>query len=75
VSDSAIPKTIACQASLSVGFPKQKYWSRLPFPPPGNPPYPGIEPASPTPPALADRFFTTTLPKKPYLSLWAQVIF
>ena len=30
------PWTVACQASLSMGFPRQEYWSGLPFPPPGN---------------------------------------
>ena len=30
------PKTIACQTSLSTGFSKQKYWSGLPCPPPGE---------------------------------------
>ena len=35
------------QAPLSRGFPRQKYWSGLPFPPPGDLPDPGIEPASP----------------------------
>ena len=50
----ASPWTIACQAPLSMEFPRQEYWSRLPFPPPGDLPNPGIEPASP---ALADRFF------------------
>ena len=35
------------QAPLSVGFPRQKYWSGLPFPSPGDIPYPGIEPGSP----------------------------
>ena len=39
-----------------MGFPRQKYWSRLPFPSPGDLPDPGIEPASP---ALAGGFFTT----------------
>ena len=29
-----------------MGFPKQEYWSRLPFPTPGDLPDPGIEPAS-----------------------------
>ena len=29
------PWTIARQAPLSIGFPRQKYWSGLPFPPPG----------------------------------------
>ena len=28
--------TIVCQASLSMGFSRQKYWSGLPFPPPGD---------------------------------------
>ena len=28
------PWTIACQAPLSIGFPRQEYWSGLPCPPP-----------------------------------------
>ena len=39
---------------------RQKYWSGLPFPPPGNLPDPEIEPASFTSPALAGGFFTTS---------------
>ena len=39
--------TIACQAPLSMGFPRQEYWSGLPFPSPGNLPDPRIEPTSP----------------------------
>ena len=35
------------QASLSMGFPRQKYWSGLPFPSPGHFPDPGIRPRSP----------------------------
>ena len=35
------------QASLSMEFPRQEYWSGLAFPPPGNLPYPGIELRSP----------------------------
>ena len=38
---------IACQASLSMGFPRQEYWSGLLFPTPGDLPDPGIEPLSP----------------------------
>ena len=53
-------KTAARQAPLSVGFPRQEYWSGLPFPPPGDLPDQGIEPASLTSPALAGRFFTTS---------------
>ena len=41
------PGTIACQAPLSMGFPRQEYWSGLPFPSPGDLPYPGIELTSP----------------------------
>ena len=48
VSDSVVtPWTVACQPLLSMGFPRQEYWSELPFPSPGDPPGPGIEPASP----------------------------
>ena len=47
-----IPWTVARQAPLSMGFPRQEHWSGLPFPPPGDLPDPGIEPASPTSPAL-----------------------
>ena len=41
------PWTIACQASLSMRFSKQEYWSGLPFPPPGDLPNLEIEPRSP----------------------------
>ena len=46
------PWTVAHQASLSVGFSRQEYWSGLPCPPPGDLPDPGIEPASPAASAL-----------------------
>ena len=62
VSDSFGICTVACQAPLSMGFPKQEYWSRLPFPSPGALPNPEIEPTSP---ALADGFFTTEPPGMP----------
>ena len=54
------PRTVACQASLSIGFSRQEYWSRLPFPTPEDLPDPGIKPASLESPALAGRFFTTS---------------
>ena len=41
------PWTVAHQASLSMGFPRQEYWNELPFPPPGNLLGPGIKPTSP----------------------------
>ena len=56
------PWTAACQAPLSMGFPRQEYWSGLPFPSPGDLPYPGIEPLSP---ALAGEIFTTEPPGQP----------
>ena len=43
----ATPWTVACQASLSMGFSRQEYWSGLLFPPPGDLPDPGIKPTSP----------------------------
>ena len=54
-----IPWTIVCQTPLSMGFSRQEYWSRLPFPPPGDLINPGIKPMSLVSPALADGFFTT----------------
>ena len=39
--------TVARQAPLSMGSPRQEYWSELPFPPPGDLPDPGIKPRSP----------------------------
>ena len=47
VSDSAAPWTVARQAALSMGFSKQKYWSGLPCPPPGDLPNPGVKARSP----------------------------
>ena len=52
------PWTVAHQSPLSMGFSRQEYWSRLPFPSPGDLLNPGIEPVSPISAALADRFFT-----------------
>ena len=52
--------TIAPQALLSMGFPRQEYWSGLPSLPPGDLPDPGMEPTSLTSPALAGGFFTTS---------------
>ena len=46
MSDSDSPRTVAHQAPLSMGFFRQEYWSGLPFPPPGDLPDPGTEPAS-----------------------------
>ena len=67
MSDSfAAPWTVAHQAPLSMGFSRQEHWSGLPFPPPGDPPDPGIEPVSP---ALAGGFFTAEPPGKPLICI------
>ena len=41
------PWTVAYQASPSMGFPGQEYWSGMPVPSPGDLPHPGIETGSP----------------------------
>ena len=50
----ATPWTVAHQAPLCMGFPRQEYWTGLPFPSLGDLSDPGIESVSP---ALAGRFF------------------
>ena len=47
-----IPWTETQQTPLSMQFPRQEYWSGLPFPPPRDLPDPGIEPTSPVSPTL-----------------------
>ena len=47
MSDSATLWNEACQAPQSMGFPRQKYWSGLSIPSPGDLPDPRIEPMSP----------------------------
>ena len=37
----ATPQRIACQDPWSMGFPRQECWHGLPFPPPGEPSWPG----------------------------------
>ena len=44
MSNSTTPWTVVCQAPLCMGFPRQEYWSGLPFLSPGDIPDPGIEP-------------------------------
>ena len=61
----ATPWTVALQASLSMGFSRQEYWSGLPFPSPGDLPNPEIETVSIASPTLEGRFFTTVPPGKP----------
>ena len=61
----ATPWTVTRQAPLSMGFPRQEYWSGLPFPPPSDLPDPGIKYLSLASPALAGCFFTTAPLGKP----------
>ena len=56
----ATPWTVAHQAPLSLGFSRQEYWSRLPFPPPGDLCNPGIKPVSLASTALVGGSFTTS---------------
>ena len=56
------PWTVACEASLSMGFSRQEYWSGLPRPPPGDLPKPEIEPVSLTSPALAAAYCRSVSP-------------
>ena len=51
------PWTIAFQVPLSMGFPRQGYWSGLSFPSPGDLPGSGSESASPVSPAMAGRLY------------------
>ena len=60
-----IPWTVAYQASLSMGFSRQEYWSGVPFPSPGDLPNSGIEPRSPA--LKAD-----TLPSEPPGNPWGR---
>ena len=59
--------TIAHQAPLSMGFPRQESWSGLPFPSPEDLPDPGTEPTSL---ALTGEFFTTSEPPVKPMTLY-----
>ena len=66
------PWTIAHQARLSMGFPKQEHWSRLSFPSPGDLPDPGIKPGSP---ALQEDSLQTEPPGKPLRAEYLHKLF
>ena len=59
-------RTVACQAPLSMGFSRHKYWSELPCSLLRDPLNSGMEPAFLASPASVDRFFTTETPGKPH---------
>ena len=67
--------TVACQVPLSMEFPRQEYWSGLPFSTPGDLPDPEIKTKCLASPALAGGFFSTAPPGKPciYLTEWIFV--
>ena len=70
MSDSfETPWTVAHQASLSMGYPREKYWNRLPFPSPGHLPDSGIKTGSPV---LTGEFFITEPPRKPHRIIWGR---
>ena len=68
----AIPWTIACQALLSMKFPRQEYWSGLLFPLPGDLPNPGSKPRSP---ALQADSFPAEPQGKPRILEWVAYHF
>ena len=57
--------TVAGQALLSMGFSRQEYWNRLPWPLPGDLPKPGTEPVILMSPVLASGFLPLASPGKP----------
>ena len=63
------PWTVAQQAPLSMGFPRQEYWSGLPFPLPGDLADSGIKSTCPGSLALPGRFFKTETPGGLIISL------
>ena len=62
-----------CQAPRSMGWSRQEYWSRLPFPPPGDLPDLGIIPTSPVSPALAGGFYHWDTWEAPFFILLVLV--
>ena len=60
------PGTIAYQATPSMEFSRQEYWSELPLPSPGDPPDAGIKPRSP---ALQTDALPSEPPGKPYFNM------
>ena len=61
------PWTVACQAPLSMGFPRQEYWGRLPFLSPRDLPYPKIDQTRVS--CIAGGFLTT----EPFV--WSKIYF
>ena len=60
-----LPRTVACQTPLSMGFSRQESWSGLPFPSPGDLADPGTKPKSPASQVVS---LPSEPPGKPYRS-------
>ena len=67
----ATPRTITCQAPLSMGYPRQEYWSGLLCLPPGDLPDPGIKASSP---ALQADSLPSEPPGKPYSLITQRLV-
>ena len=63
--------TVAHQALLSMGFPRQEYWIGLPFPSPGDLPDPGIKPESSVFPAFQPDSLPSESSGKTQLAVWS----
>ena len=75
MSDSPVsPGTVARQAPLSMGFPRQEYQSGLPCPPQRNLSSPGIESVSLKSSAVVGRFFTTSATWEAHTSIQSALI-
>ena len=70
----AIPWTVAHQPPLSMGFPRQEYWSELSFPSPEDFPNSGIKPMSLVSSTLAGRFFATSTTWEALFYRWKKPI-
>ena len=79
---SVTPWTAACQAPLSVEFPRQECWSGLPFPPPGELPTQGLDPcllhllhwqAVPLPLSRLDSSRTEEGKSSPRMGMWCEI--
>jgi len=68
MSDSATVWTVAASL-LSMGCSRQEFWSRLPCPPSGDLPNPGIKPIRPESPALQQILYLWVTGEAPYLFL------
>ena len=71
----ATPWTVAHQAPLSMRFSRQEYWSRLPCPPPGGLPNPGIKPMFQTHVSYVSCIHTTKPEKLLYTDQFRSVQF